>query len=592
LRGGDTRRVHHQGYQSELILLAIEDISNLHNTIPASRNTGYGVPPIPAFALQGEGETMNRKWLKRLGIAGGALVIAVVAVGLAGKYWLAPFVVRQQISAALRERWDGHLAIGAINLNWKGPSYLRGVTLRDAAGREWVRAGSVKLTPRNWPGLHPVLCEVEVENLDLQGYFTSGTLQLPIKPGPPQQGKTEYMDLRAITIRNMSIGNIAEGNAKAACGGLELTVRRDGESHRIEMKRMINAPEEELLVSGTVKGESLETDLNVVMKHAFAQKEATAIFAALHAPFVTQADGKMDVKLDLRGRLRDLPSLSTVRISGAITLRDASVSYARGPLMTDLKGEVRFDGQGPPSAVAKWSALFCKGRTKGELSANALDDGTVKYRYREDARGVSFDEWSKLFSDSQQIHKGELQYIYVVDGHTGGSEKAVGRGYIYLTDAHLGDVPLLVGLFDFVGLSGLNALQSTDVEATFATKGLLVTVSKARVANAVAAIDVEPGGLVDIEKQNLDLYAIVAPVKLVHDVLAMIPLVKLIVRVQERLVRVRIHGDWNAAPASLISKEPLKDIGEGTVDFLRGVVSSGGRLGKTLYKEFDERLVP
>jgi hypothetical protein len=72
----------------------------------------------------------------------------------------------------------------------------------------------------------------------------------------------------------------------------------------------------------------------------------------------------------------------------------------------------------------------------------------------------------------------------------------------------------------------------------------------------------------------------------------MIPLVKLIVRVQERLVRVRIHGDWNAAPASLISKEPLKDIGEGTVDFLRGVVSSGGRLGKTLYKEFDERLVP
>jgi hypothetical protein len=84
----------------------------------------------------------------------------------------------------------------------------------------------------------------------------------------------------------------------------------------------------------------------------------------------------------------------------------------------------------------------------------------------------------------------------------------------------------------------------------------------------------------------------VAPVKLLHDVLAAIPLVQLVVRLQERLMRVRIRGDWNAPPVSLISKEPLRDIGEGTVVFLRGIVSSGGRLGKTLYEEFGERFDP
>ena len=60
-------------------------------------------------------------------------------------------------------------------------------------------------------------------------------------------------------------------------------------------------------------------------------------------------------------------------------------------------------------------------------------------------------------------------------------------------------------------------------------------------------------------------------------------------------MRVRIHGDWDATPTSLISNESpkgIKDIGEGTVDFLRGVVSSGGRLGKTLYNEFGERFDP
>ena len=537
-------------------------------------------------------EKMKRKWPRRLAIAGGALVLAVVAAVLGGRYWLVPLVLRQQASAALREQWDGKLTIGAVNLNWTGPSYLHGIELRDAAGREWFHAARAKLTLRDWPGLHPVLCEVEVEDLALQGYFAGGAFQLPIKPAAPHQGKNEYVDLRATTIRNMSIGITVDGKAISTCDGLQLTVHSNGRNHRIELKRATKEPGEEVLVSGTVEGESREADLNVVMKHTFAQKEATAIFAALNAPFVTQADGKMDVKVGVRGGLAGLPSLSAIGISGAIALAGGSVSCARGPLYRDLSGEIKFDGQAPPGAVAEWSASFCKGQTKGKLSANALGDGTVKYRYREDAQGVSFGELSKLLSASQETHKGELEYSCIVDGRAGAVNETAGRGYVYLRDAHLGDVPLLVALFNFVGLSQFDALQATDVEATFAVKGSVVTLNKARVANAVAAIDVESGGQVDIEKHYLDLYAIVAPVKQLHDVLASIPLVKLVVRLQDRLIRVRIRGAWDAAGASLISKEALKDIGEGTVAFLRGVVSSGGRLGKTLNKEFGERFDP
>jgi hypothetical protein len=337
----------------------------------------------------------------------------------------------------------------------------------------------------------------------------------------------------------------------------------------------------------------LEADLNVVMKHMVIQKEAAAIFAALNAPFVTQADGKMDVKVGLRGRLSDLlSSFTAIKISGAIALADGSVSCARGPLMRDLSVEIQFDGQTPPSAVAEWSASFCKGQMKGNLTANVLEDGTVKYHCKADAQGVSFDEMSKLLSGSQETRKGELQYIYVMDGRTGALNETAGRGYIYLTDAHLGDVPLLTSLFNFVGLSQFDALQSTDVEATFAVKGPVVTLNKARVANAIAAVDVEPGGQVDIEKHYLDLYVIVAPVKQVRDVLRSIPLVKLAMSLKDRLTRLHIRGDWDAPPTSLITQETLKDIGEGTVDFVRGAVSAGGRLGKTLYNEFGERFNP
>ncbi|MCX7044078.1 MAG: AsmA-like C-terminal domain-containing protein [Candidatus Sumerlaeota bacterium] len=532
------------------------------------------------------GAKVKRNWPRRLAIAGAALVLAVTAAILGGKYWLVPLVLRQQISAALRDRWDGKLVISAVSFNWRGPSYLRGVELRDAAGRKWLDAGSVKLTPRGWPGLHPVLCEVEVEDLALQGYFAGGVFLLPIKSAPTPQGENKYFDLRAITFRSMSIGITADGKAISACDGLQLTVRRDGQIHRIEMKQATSIPGDELLLSGTVEGESLEADLNIVMRHTFVRKEATAVIAALNVPYAMQADGKMDVNVGVRGALAGLPSFSTIRISGAIVMSSGCVSCAYGPVYKDFAGEIKFDGQAPSGAVAEWSASFCKGRMKGKLTANALSDGTVKYRYREDAQGVSYDELRKLLGDSQKTRKGELQYFYIANGRAGAVNETAGRGYVFLQDAYLGDVPLLVALFKVAGLLPFDALQDTDVEATFAVKGSVVTLNKARVANGVAAIDIESGGQVDIEKHYLDLYAIVAPVKQLHDVLASIPLVKLVVHLQDRLIRVRIRGDWNAAPTDLVSKESLKDIGEGTVTFLRGVVSSGGRLGKSLYKEF------
>ena len=49
---------------------------------------------------------MNRKWLRRLGIAGGGPLLLVLAVLLVGKYWIVPAVLRHQ--AALDDA--GYLA--------------------------------------------------------------------------------------------------------------------------------------------------------------------------------------------------------------------------------------------------------------------------------------------------------------------------------------------------------------------------------------------------------------------------------------------------------------------------------------------------
>ena len=86
------------------------------------------------------------------------------------------------------------------------------------------------------------------------------------------------------------------------------------------------------------------------------------------------------------------------------------------------------------------------------------------------------------------------------------------------------------------------------------------------------------------------LYLVAAPIKQIQDFLGSIPVVSLLVRLKDKLTRVHIRGDWEAPPASLMSKQPLNDVAEGTVGFLRGAASTGGRLSKSLFKTFGDIL--
>ena len=408
----------------------------------------------------------------------------------------------QRIKALVHEQWDGELTIDTIDFNWTSPSYLRGLELRDAAGREWLRAGSLKVTLRDWPGLHPVLSEIEVVDLDLQGHFVGGKLQLPLKlVSPTKQNGNALIDIHSIMIRNISVGINVDGHSISTWQDFELAIISDGQNYQIDLKGETGLVEEEVFVTGTVEVKTLEANLNVVIKHIILHEEAAAIFAVMSAQSVTLAEGKIYMNVNLRGRLSDLPAdFSNITLSGAFSLADGSISCAKGPFLSDLRGEMRFDGQTPSSANAEWSASFCKGKTIGKLSANIMDDRTVKYSCKVNMQGVNFNEMSKLLSDSHESRQGELQFIYVISGRTGTPEETKERGYMCLTDAHLADVPLLSSLFDFVGISQADAIQATDVEAAFTMDGHVVTLSNARMANAVVAIDIEPGGQVEIEK--------------------------------------------------------------------------------------------
>ena len=81
------------------------------------------------------------------------------------------------------------------------------------------------------------------------------------------------------------------------------------------------------------------------------------------------------------------------------------------------------------------------------------------------------------------------------------------------------------------------------------------------------------------------------PLKAVEDILNL-PIVNILSEpfrnLRNKLIRLRVRGDWSAPPGTLVTKQPVGDLAEGTVGFFKDVAKSGGKLGTGALKTVDD----
>ncbi len=523
---------------------------------------------------------MKRRWGRIALIVAAALIVLAVAVMIVGKYVIVPSIIRRAASAAVRERWDGDLEIGGVEFNWTGPISLERISLRDAKGRPWANVGSVELTMRNWPSTHPVLTDVSVSDVELQALFAKGRLDLPLKPAPPASapsGGTSYVDLQSFTIHNLSFALMPESEKNVLWGGFQLELRRKGQGYALAMERKTQDPSEKFTLTGNYTGQPALDYVSLSVKHTVTPAEAATLVAALVVPGVAQANGKIDADVQLKGPLEHP---AACQWNGRITLSDWTLSAVRGPLMTGVKADMNIKNEsGAPTAHGDIVADVCEGRTEIKIDANVTPAGSIKYHVETTGKGISFDALVKSFAADSEKRTGKLKFRYVVEGDTAANELPSGQGRVALANANLTNVPILTQLLGMIGLSDINPLKDSGVEADFAIKGQTMTLNQAGLANDALAVDVEPGGTVNFATHQLDLYVLAVPVKRLHDFVASIPFVKSVVDLGDKLARLHIKGNWNDPPASLITKEPLTDLTEGAKDFFKGIASQAGSVG-------------
>jgi len=425
----------------------------------------------------------KRHRLKRLCRILVVLSVLLFCLAAAGEFWIVPAVVRSFVRANLPDYWSGGVEIEEIQFSYTGPTYIRRIDLRDAAGRLWGRAGVVKLTLRDWPGVHPVLEKIEIEQLELRAHFIDGKCKPPFRQPPEEPSRLkEYVDLQAVCIREGSLMLIRHEGVDAAHG-----------------TRLLN----NLSLNILPAGDRLEID--------------------------------------------------------------------------------------------NLTASFCEGRMEGSLRAGGLGGRQIRYAGKVDLRKISMPALLEAFPAKSSISKGSLTADFRFAGRGKNLEGLRARGNIFVDDAVLEGLPVISHLFVYVLTGRADPGRVCDAVALLRIKGPLVTIEDARIVHPLSAFDFERGGTINLKTGRLDMYVVAVGFDQLQELLGIlrIPmpatlrvLTGLTQRVFEKLIRLHIKGHWSEPPEKLIRKEPLKDIQEGTVEFLRDALTGRGQFSQDVLKRF------
>lgn len=153
-------------------------------------------------------------------------------------------------------------------------------------------------------------------------------------------------------------------------------------------------------------------------------------------------------------------------------------------------------------------------------------------------------------------------------------------GGVFLDDFDLSGEHRVLALIAavFSRLHAERAVTKSDVRLLFDMAGMTVTIREGRLANALAAIDVEPGGRVNLGERTIDLYMIGTPARQFRDLMEQVPVLRLIVSFHDRFSRIRLKGHLDDPPLSLIEVHPIIGIPGSSIEFFKDIIEEGGNI--------------
>jgi hypothetical protein len=537
-----------------------------------------------------------KKIYRRLRTVLVVLAVGVVAAGLIAKYWGIPGIIASKIQSVVAKQWDGEVKVGAVEFSYSGPIFIRNMEIHDGAKRPWLHVGSVEMGLRGWPGVSPVLATVDVSQVSVNTHFKDGRLDLPVhkqeKPSSPPSDMSKYVDVQRLTARDISY-TIADDQTRQGTWTFQQleAVKQPGGMYKVSLTSPPAAAREPadsgqtISLSGSIDPKAYIADLALDGSLTIDSSRTAVVLRALDVPVIKGIAGRLHSKhAQLRGRLDD-PSL--LQLGGQIEFKGFQFEGSYGHIAKELDCTMKLDGR--TIRIAQFSANGCGGWVKVNGQADIGANWTVTYRGMLDATSVDVPKLTEVVAGpGNKAQRGTLSLQVKFFGAGGGIR---GSGLLGLNNADVMTLSIFGEIFRQMGLGQSDELRKSDVRTVFAFNGPQVIIERARLANPLSAMDVEKGGRINVRTRELNLYVIGVPLKSVEGILNL-PVINIVSEpfrnLRDKLVRLHVQGDWSAPPSTIIKKEPVTDVFEGTVGFFKDVAKSGGKLGQGALKALDD----
>ncbi|MHC4123201.1 MAG: hypothetical protein ACYSSI_06475, partial [Planctomycetota bacterium] len=227
---------------------------------------------------------------------------------------------------------------------------------------------------------------------------------------------------------------------------------------------------------------------------------------------------------------------------------------------------------------------FCDGKTKGYLRIDNDKSNSPNIAGHVRLEEIDMAKFAEIANHADKITTGKATFEYFYKAEKVDLDTLSGHGSLFIDNADMLSVPLLTKISKIIGLTDKEIQTTSDASVAFRSNGLNLEIDQAYFTNQHEAIIVEPGGTIDLKNRTIDIYVNAIHLRQIGDFIRKVPVVRLFVRLKDKLTRLRIEGQWSDPLSKLIKKEPVNDVKEGVVDFFKQIAQNSGELTDSMIK--------
>ncbi len=508
-----------------------------------------------------------------------SVLIGLLAIWVCVIFWLGPSFTKSTIVNDISDFWEGPVIVDGIDFSFFHPITVDSVILENKKGKPCLEAKGVTLLFKEWPSRDIQLAGIVLDRLDLRIQFKEESADFPLKQTTASSsGQEESSDpLGSFMVDNLVIHVSNTKDASVVLDDLFFSAVSKQTGYDLSLKQRSASDSDNFSLSGDMNSEDSQINLSLGLTKDIKKSLDTGILSLLELPLPVELEGNISADIMLTGTLADIGDMQP---AGTITLKDCSVLKDQKVWAEKLNTSVQVNG--PRVQVEKWTADSFGGQLEGRLDAEIRQKKLAQFHGQIKGNQIQASAVLWAPTDTEKSSGGVLAFDYIFTADKGDLQQMKGQGTISLEQVDYEMIPVVQKIIRTVSLNGSKTQKKPNAIGIFEVAGPTVTFQQARLANDWVAIEALPGGTLDLQTGRIDSYVIVAPVKHLSEALHGIPVVNLFTRLTDHLTCLHVRGNRSDVSNIKITKEPLRDVGKGTLYFFQGVADRGGDFIKTM----------